>query len=124
MRNELYNISDNSNIEIHDNSLEMLLHATCKSYECSDFRANQCRMKEFLNVIESGDWNWSQTWMTPTKFFLHIIRHSEDATKETLEKFEELKEKWDCLSETADCECNFFEQMRQLKQALETISKK
>jgi len=124
MRKELYNISENANIEIHDNSLEILLLATCKSYECSDFRANRCRMTQFLSFIEQTKWNWSQTWVTPTKFFLHIIMPGENATDETIEMFNELKIKWGCLDEASYCECDFFEKMRQLKLALEVISKK
>jgi len=119
MEHKLINVSNNSNIEINDSSLEMLLHGVCKSFECEDFRANNCRMKIFLDAIKNGTWEWSETWMTPTKFFLHLIKFGDNSPKETLDMLNKMKDKWNCMESPVACECNFFDEMKRLKSALE-----
>jgi len=114
MNKKLIPVTENSNIEINDESIELLLQGICKSYECSDFRNNNCRMKTFIDSFNDGSWKWSQTWMTPTKFFLHIIKYGDNPTQETQDFMEEVKKSWNCLESDIACECNFFEEMKKL----------
>lgn len=120
MKNKLIKASDNANFEISSESLEMLLHGVCKSFECEDFRSNNCRMKTFLTAIEDGSWRWNQTWMTPTKFFLHLIKEGENASDEVIEMFEEVKQQWNCIESHTACDCEFFDEMKKLRSALVT----
>lgn len=121
MEKKLITVSEKSNIELNEESLEMLMHGVCKSFECEDFRANNCRMKAFINSIEDGSWRWSQTWMTPTKFFLHLIKYDVNSSDEINQMIAEMKEQWECPGDL--CSCEFFEEMKQLRAALiKTVS--
>lgn len=119
---KLINVSENSNIEINESSIELILQSYCKSFECNDFRDNKCRMRMFLDFIDAAEWEWSQTWATPTKFFMHILVQGDDAKWRILEQFELIKDSWSCLSNTDICDCTFLEQIRLLKNALENAS--
>lgn len=120
MKNKIIKVSDNSNIELSGNSIEMLMHAACRSIECENFRANNCRMKTFLNSIDGGKWQWSQTWMTPSKFLLHLVATGENPDNQAAELFNDIKDKWACMATDGSCSCDFLDVMKNIKQALET----
>lgn len=118
MKNKLVEISDKSNIEFNDGSIEMLLCGLCRSYECDDFRANRCKMKLFLDIIESGKWEWNQTWQTPTKFFLHLLKAGENAPNDAVEMLKQLQERWKCIGSSESCNCEFFDEVKKLRNYL------
>lgn len=119
MNNKIINVSDNSNIEIGEDSVELLMHAVCRSIECDDFRANKCRMKMFITAIDGGEWQWSQTWVTPSKFLLHLVKSGGNPSEEAMALFNDIKEKWACLGADASCRCDFLDEMKKLKAAVE-----
>ncbi|ADD68321.1 hypothetical protein Dacet_1552 [Denitrovibrio acetiphilus DSM 12809] len=118
MDHKLINVSEKSNIEINDSSIEMLFHGVCLSYECPHFRANKCRMMFVIHETENSAWKYSQTWMTPTKFFLHMLKHGDNASDDALELFKQLQEKWHCLDSDASCNCDFVDEIKALRNAL------
>jgi len=124
MKNKIIKVSENSNIETGENSAELLLSGICQSFECEDFRANDCKMNVFLNIINNSEWRWSQNWHTPTKFFLHIVKSDEEALKKFLELFEELKNQWDCMSSQSHCNCAFRDEMKLIRNTLSDIADK
>ena len=124
MKKRLVKVSEDSNFELNEQSTEMLLQTVCKSYECDDFRSNNCRMKTFLTALEDGSWQWSQTWMTPTKFLLHLVKHGANPTSEVLLMFEDVKKRWECLGSDEKCGCNFFDEMKNLNRAIEKAVEK
>lgn len=124
MEKDIINVSDNSNIEINEKSIELLLQCVCKSYVCEDFRNNECRMTQLIDAIEEDQWECSQTWETPSKFLLHIIKYSEEAPDDALKTMKSLQSKWNCLSNEESCNCEFFDEMKKLKSKLEEITDK
>lgn len=121
-KHKLIQVSENSNIEFNTETLEMLLDISCKSIECDDFRANTCKMRLFLDEVDGESWQWTQTWVTPAKFFLHLIRSGETPEKDVLAMFEKLRSKWSCIGEENSCGCVFFDEMKKIKSALEDPS--
>jgi len=124
MEKDIINVSDNSNIEINEESIELLLQCVCKSYICEDFRDNKCRMSQLIEVIEKDNWVCSHTWETPSKFLLHVIKYSENAPSEAVKKMEELQSQWSCLASEESCNCEFFDEMKRLKLKLEELADK
>jgi len=118
MTKKLIDVSPQSNIEFNYESLELLMQGRCRSFECADFRANKCRMILFLNEIEKSEWEWSQTWHTPEKFFIHFLKHGTNADCEVRHTFEELQKKWTCLNSVESCNCEFFDELKKIYSAL------
>ncbi len=121
MKNNIINVTENSNIELNEKSIELLLQGVCNSFECADFRNNQCRMKLFIDMLQSGEWEWSQTWATPTKFLLHIVKHGENSTEDTAKYMSELKNQWSCIETDSTCNCDFLDEIKRLKKSYRRI---
>jgi hypothetical protein len=121
---QVINVTDNSNIELSQDFIEMLLQGVCKSYECEDFRLNKCRMTRFLAAIQNEEWKYSQNWLTPSKFFIHLVKYGEDAPEEVTQLFQELSERWNCMAVAESCDCEFFDEMKNLKRVVRELSDK
>lgn len=112
MNRKITKISENSNIEIGENSSEILIQCVCKYIECNDFRANNCQMKKFIFELDNHKLDWNQTWITPNKFLLHIVNKGKDTSGDILELFERLKGEDYCLDAEQKCSCTFYEEMK------------
>lgn len=119
MKHKLIEVTENSNIEIGEESVELLLHTHCRSIECEDFRANNCRMKQFISALDGTKWQYSQTWVTPSKFLLHLVKTGGCSADDAIEMFNRIKNRWECIGSEDACSCDFLDEMKRLKEALE-----
>jgi hypothetical protein len=114
----LIKVSENSNVEISEESAELLMSGTCRSFECEEFRANNCRMKTLLNAIEKDNWVFNNTWVTPSKYLLHLVKTGEQPASEMSSLMESLKEKWSCVASEKSCNCDFLDEIKLVNEKL------